>query len=499
MQEDFGYIIIDNQEAFKILKSYQGKWIYVKSTVNYFGVDKVQHNRFGMYSKLKVQIFQNLSDVIYLYGDEDRDRVLIGKNDILQCEKSYGQDGVNLKILIGNDNSMIWLYFLEDFISDTVRSRSDSVKTIMEQTSTNLVITEGKTDWKHLKRALNKLNNKNMFCEDDFKFLEYNDTEMGNTELMSLCKQLSKIPNKYKIICIFDADVPNILNKVTTEGATYKEWGNNVFSFVIPVPKHRENTPQISIEHYYTDEELQTEDINSRRLYMGKEFSNISGIHYNKDRFCVNKNRCGEKSISILDSEIYLLSDENKNIALSKNDFADNISKEISPFDNISYENFKSIFEIIKEIISKKNSVGESNKTYGEQIIDWGKDLKNKGCKIIYQEGNILSIVVKDDKYKVTKLKNNPTVTIVSYIPEYNIVLICVYPSNGDENDGVVIPIQLGNKLEEDILKKISLGSGQIELFSISDDLEEISAKVILRDEMGRMALKMELEKAGLI
>lgn len=499
MQEDFGYMIIDNQEAFKILKSYEGKWIYVKSTVSFFGKDKEQHNRFGMYSKLKVQTFQNLSDVIYLYGDEDRDRVLIGKNDILQSEKSYGQEGVNLKILIGNDNSMIWLYFLEDFISDTVRSRSNSVKTIMEQTTTNLVITEGKTDWKHLKRALNRLNNKNMFCEGNFKFLEYNDTEMGNTELMSLCKQLSKIPNEYKIICVFDADVPSILNKISTEGANYKDWGNNVFSFVIPVPKHRKNTPQISIEHYYTDEELQTEDINGRRLYMGKEFSNMSGIHCKKDRFCVNKNKCGEKSISILDSEIYLLNDEHKNIALSKNDFADNILNEIAPFDNINYENFKSVFEIIDEIISVKSSDSESGKTYRDQIIEWGKSLKNKGCKIIYQEEDILSIVVKDDKHKITKLKNNPTITIVNYISEYNIILICVYPSNGDENDGVIIPIQLGNKLEEDILRRISLGSGQVELFSISDDLQEISAKVILRDEMGRMALKMELEKAGLL
>lgn len=499
MQEDFGYMIIDNQEAFKILKSYEGKWIYVKSTVNFLEKDKEQHNKFGMYSKLKVQTFQNLSDVIYLYGDEDRDRVLIGKNHILQCEKSYGQEGVNLKILIGNDNSMIWLYLLEDFISDTVRSRSNSVKTIMEQTTTNLVITEGKTDWKHLKRALNRLNNKNMFCEDDFKFLEYDDTEMGNTELMSLCKQLCKIPNEYKIICIFDADVPSILKKVLTEGANYKEWGNNVFSFVIPVPKHRENTPRISIEHYYTDEELQTEDINGRRLYMGKEFSNMSGIHYKKDRFCVNKNKCGEKSISILDSEIYFLSDEHKNIALSKNDFADNILNEIEPFDNINYENFKSIFEIIEEIISIKSSASERNKTYRDKIIEWGKDLKNKECKIIYQEGDILSIVVKDDKDKIIKLKNNSTTAIVRYIPENNIVLMCVYPSNGDENDGVMIPIQLGNKLEEDILKKISLGSGQIELFSISDDLHEISAKAILRDEMGRMVLKMGLEKAGLV
>lgn len=499
MQEDFGYITINNNEAFNILKSYEGKWIYVKSTIDFLCKSKEHHNKFGMYSKLKIQTFQNLSDGIYLYGNEDRDRVFISKNDILQCEKSYGSEGVNLKILIGNDNSIIWLYFLEHFVSDTVRNRSFSIKTIMEQTTTNLVITEGKTDWKHLKRSFSKLYNKPISCENNFNFLEYSDTEMGNTELLSLCTQLSKIPNEYKIICIFDADVSNILNKVSTEGYNYKNWGNNVFSFVIPVPKHREKTPQISIEHYYTDEELQTEDINGRRLYLGKEFSNISGIHYKKDRFCVNKNKCGEKSISILDSEIYFIKDEYKNISLSKNDFADNILNEITPFDKISYENFKCIFEIIDEIISMNNGDIKSPKTYKDHIVEWGKTLRNKEYKIIYQEKDILSIVVKDDKYKIIKLKNNPTITIVNYISKYNIILVCVYPSNGYEDDGVIFAIQLGNKIEEDILKKISLGSGQIELFSISNDLQEISAKIILRDEIGRMAFKMELEKAGLL
>ena len=33
---------------------------------------------------------------------------------------------------------------------------------------------------------------------------------------------------------------------------------NKVFSFVLPVPKNRKNTPNICIEHLYSDEEIKT-------------------------------------------------------------------------------------------------------------------------------------------------------------------------------------------------------------------------------------------------
>lgn len=54
--------------------------------------------------------------------------------------------------------------------------------------------------------------------------------------------------------------------------SSFKDWGNNIFSFVLPVPKHRRSTPEICIEHYYTDEEIKTlvkiEDGSQRRLYI---------------------------------------------------------------------------------------------------------------------------------------------------------------------------------------------------------------------------------------
>jgi len=56
---------------------------------------------------------------------------------------------------------------------------------------------------------------------------------------------------------------------------------SEVYSFQIPIPEHRKTTPNICIEHYYTDDEIKREfkcvDGIIRRMYMGNEF-NSKGI-----------------------------------------------------------------------------------------------------------------------------------------------------------------------------------------------------------------------------
>lgn len=68
-----------------------------------------------------------------------------------------------------------------------------------------LIITEGKTDWKHLKNALSKMQSKGKFLELDIKFLEY-EYDLGDSDLENLLKNLSKIPHTNKIIGVFDND-----------------------------------------------------------------------------------------------------------------------------------------------------------------------------------------------------------------------------------------------------------------------------------------------------
>lgn len=222
-----------------------------------------------------------------------------------------------------------------------------------------LIITEGETDWKHMKRAWNKLQSKYPDLDEYFEFLEYNSNsiEMGDSELVSTCEGIAKIKQPRPFIFISDADQPKVTKKLIEEKKTFRNWGNNVFSFRIPIPKNRELTPEICIEHYYTDAEIRTEKkINEipRRLFMGNEFNNWGVSKLDKTCLCYSRNKCGEDKIYILDNDIRKTTDENKdgviNYALSKMDFADAILNEEDGFANISSDNFRLIFDIIKEI-----------------------------------------------------------------------------------------------------------------------------------------------------
>lgn len=77
------------------------------------------------------------------------------------------------------------------------------------------------------------------------------------------------------MIFIADADVKEIRNSLGQKDAQYRSWGNNVYSFILPVPEIRQATPEICIEHYYSDNQIKMElkcGGIKRRLYMGCEF-----------------------------------------------------------------------------------------------------------------------------------------------------------------------------------------------------------------------------------
>ncbi|MGJ9384917.1 AAA family ATPase [Salipaludibacillus sp. CF4.18] len=233
----------------------------------------------------------------------------------------------------------------------------EMINTAVDSIPKNLVVTEGKTDWKHLKRALHKFQvEDNVFHDMDFNFLEYeDDIPMGSPELLKFCKQYSKINHGKKIICIFDRDEPKILKDVLESPEdTYKHWGNQVYSLVIPVPEHRSQAGNnISIEHYYSDSEIKLENSDDRRLFIGNEFSRKFGFSLADRYLCLKKDKCGEDSIAIIDrdSVVSPIENEERNIALSKNEFAELILNEEPPFKDVGHKNFEIIFETIKELI----------------------------------------------------------------------------------------------------------------------------------------------------
>lgn len=237
-----------------------------------------------------------------------------------------------------------------------------------------IIITEGETDWKHLKAALKNLRNDERFSDFlsnlDFEFFEYvsqddgktkNIIKMGNSTMVQMCENISKFPQPVKYIFIADSDDTDVIKKLASTGEKYKCWGNNVYSFIIPTPSHRENTPNISIEHYYTDAEIKTEYTDTqtgvtRRLYIGNEFDN-RGIAVQIDRFCEKRSKCGKDSIAIIEGsqneKVTCLNNyDGTNYALPKTTFANMILEGIAPFDNFNFDSFMEIFKVIKDIIS---------------------------------------------------------------------------------------------------------------------------------------------------
>ena len=209
-----------------------------------------------------------------------------------------------------------------------------------------MIITEGKTDWKHLKSAFESF--KSDYPNLDFEFHEYEDLNMGNHALSQIIESYEKVSSNRKIIAIFDRDDKSINDKYGEK--TYKKIKDNLFALCIPAISNE--LDKISTEYYYTESDLKRHDENNRRLFDSREFIVTSGISKNKE--FILKDRAKACKLGIIDSNVYELEDaEWKNsIALSKNDFAENILHKKEGFENIDFENFRKIFDIIQDILN---------------------------------------------------------------------------------------------------------------------------------------------------
>jgi len=213
-----------------------------------------------------------------------------------------------------------------------------------------LIMTEGKTDWRHLKTALANLKEEGLFRDLEIDFLEFgDDSPMGDAELLKACESYSKVPQSKPIICVFDRDNPRVIGAVSGDDTEYKDWGNNVFSFAIPLPEHRLDTSEICVELYYQDTDIKRRDASGRRLFLSNEFDQRSGrLLSSPEVFCGDRNKL-RRQLSIVDSQVWSMNSEN--IALSKSDFADLIANGDENFRGIDFTAFRKIFELITAMV----------------------------------------------------------------------------------------------------------------------------------------------------
>lgn len=263
------------------------------------------------------------------------------------------------------------------YLAETNRYQREITYEIDKRKEKPLIITEGATDWRHIKAAYQALSSE-PGCADwlpalEFEFLEYEPQnseasgalklEMGDSQLRAMCEQHKLMPQLRKLIFIADRDKSDIVKKLGGQDK-YVNWGNNVYSLCIPVPSHREKTPNICIEHLYLDEHIKREvvfeDGIKRRIYMGNEFSDKGLLLDGRKYYCTDSNSCGPESIGIIDGsgkrKVYNIQDvTEKNCALTKMCFATYVLERKSPFDQIDFSGFIPLFEIIRDILAEPN------------------------------------------------------------------------------------------------------------------------------------------------
>lgn len=299
---------------------------------------------------------------------------------LLGMKEQFGDDGYDvLEMPSGIKTSAEQFSEFEDayrYYSQTEKYQQEIKSAIELKQDKALIITEGATDWKHMEAAYTHL------CSDkrcsewlpslDFEFLKFEPEnsdipaaiklKMSESQLRILCEQHSLVPQPRKIICIADRDVPDAVKKLEKDGSSFKSWGNNVFSLCLPIPEHRASTPNICIEHYFSDTEIKTEvdlgDGVRRRLFLGNEFDNDGFSCPKDDFFCKDKNACGAESIAIIDGSnqkkvIHPREIPSINYCLSKSKFAELVMKGEAPFDQFDFSSFIPLFTIIKDILSE--------------------------------------------------------------------------------------------------------------------------------------------------
>ncbi|MEO7978567.1 hypothetical protein [Flavobacterium sp.] len=242
---------------------------------------------------------------------------------------------------------------------DKIKNQSDRIQELestIESDENVLIITEGKTDWKYILKALHHFHSKEEFLEIDenffYRFGTKEDVEnqicgtnviadLGESPLNSyLSNEInSRIGNKNKrkkiLIGIFDSDTDIKIKEKSEYG---------IYSFKI-------KPSGISTEFLFEEEKIKFE-INGERLFIGNEFDLKTNRHLiQKLNLGSGSNKRAGK-FEIIDTDVY--DETNVNKALSKEKFAQAIFNGDIEITDENWEKFRHIFETILKFIPKE-------------------------------------------------------------------------------------------------------------------------------------------------
>ncbi len=228
--------------------------------------------------------------------------------------------------------------------NDKVLEEYNSLRTLIKESTTPIVIPEGKTDTMHLEKAFKELNIDNL----EVNFYQHIESDGGSSVTKTLLENLSKIPQSKKIIGIFDRDELDIISDLEKDGQSFKSYGNNVYAFCIPVPPTRKDYKNISIEFYYSDDEIKKEK-EGKRLFFTNEIEEL----HNKTKKCSEIRKLVEPNLdNEYDKKVFCKDIGKEQGMHSKSVFANLVLKDEDFTKNFDFSNFNLIFDRIRNIIS---------------------------------------------------------------------------------------------------------------------------------------------------
>ena len=222
----------------------------------------------------------------------------------------------------------------------------EKVSDKLKQMTRPVVITEGKTDIKHILKAMQKLG-----IEPQFDVLPEAEQPDGDSTLLNIVKNQCKVPQSRKIIAVFDRDT-NTTKDITDP---YKDYGNNVYALRIQCPQSRidDGRTAISIEYLYSDDEIHTVLPNGSQLFFGNEFNKDSlRRHKTRSEFRLAlPDGCGCDKILENNGSQAVFDNTDTNHLAKKDDFAKAVVNEDVVISQQSWENFRPTIDLINQII----------------------------------------------------------------------------------------------------------------------------------------------------
>jgi hypothetical protein len=294
-----------------------------------------------------------------------------GKTVIINDEKSLAEELGYIELYKG---------FVDQVkaLQKSVAQKEQEIQAIQEalqKLTVPLVLTEGKTDAALIKFAIKKLALEG-YDDWEIKPILVGTTANNDVLLKYLLELRDNMHPAMPIIGMFDRDAKISVridgNDTDIRDEEFVKISDNIYAFAIPVPHSRPETDQISIEHYFTDDEIKTE-LDGKRLFLGNEFY-ITGIHKENCAlyYKAGANVAGKIKVIEHESNKYITNaDGTGDYSISKARFVESIEQGKPGFADFSFTEFQKIFDIFSKIEadSKRPCAQQSSANASEGVL----------------------------------------------------------------------------------------------------------------------------------